>query len=446
MKRKLFALLIVLALFLSLPVGALAAGASLVSTIMEESEDVYDIAIEALGVENASMMQFSMYYDASALSVLDVQSGKLFEGNRAPVINGRIPGKINLVWASLTPLSESGIALVLRVQKNNLGDTRLSFDPAEIIIADADRTYYDVSCADCILEGTETPSAEPAAEKTQNDLPDADQGESISIVQQSAAVEALPAEPVQSALPAEPVQSALSAEPVQPAQPMESAQPASSVPSMQPAEAPRSDDINEKVVSKGTSKGLTMNESQATVSAGETKTMTIVEDEPELIWSSSNEQVATVDDAGVVTTFRAGTAVITASTLEGDAYASSVVTVEGEQTPLAVSTPKPAQSVAPSAAPTQAPKPAQSAAPSAAPTQAPKPSETPAVSPAPTEKSAKSTPTPTAQPSPSASPAATAAPAEAEKDSGPVVIVLAVLAVAAVIVAVLKKKKINKNR
>ena len=177
------------------------------------------------------------------------------------------------------------------------------------------------------------------------------------------------------------------------------------------------------MVTHGTSNGLTMSESQATVSAGETKTMTIVEDEPELIWSSSNEQVATVDDSGVVTTFRAGTAVITASTLNGDAYASSVVTVEGEQTPLAVSTPKPAQTSAPSAAPTQAPK----------------PTETPAVSPAPTEKSAKSTPTPTAQPSPSASPAATTAPAEAEKGSGPVVIMLAVLAVAAVIVVVLKK-------
>lgn len=400
MKRKLFALLAVLALFLALSAVASADGAALVSTVVDQSENVYDIAVEAIGVEDAVMMQFSLYYDASALSVLDVQSGKLFEENQAAVINGQIPGKINLVWASLTPLSESGTALVLRVQKNTPGDALLTFDHEKIIIADESHTHYHVNCEDCILEGTGTPSAEPAAaEKTQNDLPGADQGESISIVQQSAAVETLPGESVQSA------------------------QPVASVPSTQPAEAPRSDDINAKVVTHGTSNGLTMSESQATISAGETKTMTIVEDEPELIWSSSNEQVATVDDSGVVTTFRAGTAVITASTLEGDAYASSVVTVEGEQTPLAVSTPKPAQPAAPSAAPTQAPK----------------PTETPAVSPAPTEKSAKSTPTPTAQPSPSASPAATAAPAEAEKGAGPVVIVLAVLAVAAVIVVVLKK-------
>lgn len=420
MKRKLFALLAVLALFLALSAVASADGAALVSTVVDQSENVYDIAVEALGVEDVVMMQFSLYYDASALSVLDVQSGKLFEENQAAVINGQIPGKINLVWASLTPLSESGTALVLRVQKNTPGDALLTFDHEKIIIADESHTHYHVNCEDCILEGTGTPSAEPAAaEKTQNDLPGADQGESISIVQQSAAVETLPGESVQSAQPVASVPS------TQPVASVPSTQPAASAPSTQPAEAPRSDDINAKVVTHGTSNGLTMSESQATISAGETKTMTIVEDEPELIWSSSNEQVATVDDSGVVTTFRAGTAVITASTLEGDAYASSVVTVEGEQTPLAVSTPKPAQPAAPSAAPTQAPK----------------PTETPAVSPAPTEKSAKSTPTPTAQPSPSASPAATAAPAEAEKGAGPVVIVLAVLAVVAVIVVVVVLKK-----
>ena len=421
MKRKLFALLAVLALFLTLSAVASADGAALVSTVVDQSEDVYDIAVEALGVENAAMMQFSLYYDVSALSVLDVQAGKMFEGNQAAIINAQIPGEIHMVWFSLDPLSESGTALVLRVQKNTPGDARLSFDPEEIIIADANQIYYEVSFSDCILEGAETPSAEPAAaESAQNDLPDADRGESISIVQQSAAVEAQPAEPVQSALPAEPVQSALPAVASQSTQAADPAQPAQSALFNEPAQ---SAGVNAKVVTHGTSNGLTMSESQATVSAGETKTMTIVEDEPELIWSSSNEQVATVDDSGVVTTFRAGTAVITASTLNGDAYASSVVTVEGEQTPLAVSTPKPAQTSAPSAAPTQAPK----------------PTETPAVSPAPTEKSAKSTPTPTAQPSPSASPAATTAPAEAEKGSGPVVIMLAVLAVAAVIVVVLKK-------
>ena len=78
--------------------------------------------------------------------------------------------------------------------------------------------------------------------------------------------------------------------------------------------------------------GVTLSDSTATITAGQTKTLTatVAPDnatDKTVSWSSSDEAVATVED-GVVTAVAAGTATITVTTTDGGFTATCAVTVE----------------------------------------------------------------------------------------------------------------------
>ena len=78
--------------------------------------------------------------------------------------------------------------------------------------------------------------------------------------------------------------------------------------------------------------GVTLSDSTATITAGQTKTLTATvapenATDKTVSWSSSDEAVATVED-GVVTAVAAGTATITVTTTDGGFTATCAVTVE----------------------------------------------------------------------------------------------------------------------
>ncbi len=78
--------------------------------------------------------------------------------------------------------------------------------------------------------------------------------------------------------------------------------------------------------------GVTLSDSTATITAGQTKTLTATvapenATDKTVSWSSSDEAVATVED-GVVTAVAAGTATITVTTTDGGFTATCAITVE----------------------------------------------------------------------------------------------------------------------
>lgn len=79
---------------------------------------------------------------------------------------------------------------------------------------------------------------------------------------------------------------------------------------------------------------ISLDQTKATLNAGETLTL-VATVTPEnasnkaVVWTSSDETVATVSDNGVVTGLKAGTATITATTVSGEKTASCKVTVKG---------------------------------------------------------------------------------------------------------------------
>ena len=339
MKRKLIALLAALVLLTSLSAAASADGAALLCSAEELPDGSYGAVVELNGAAEAVMLQFTLRYDPEQLSVFDVQFGNIFAGNQSPTVNARIPGEIHLIWDSLQPLGRDGAVLVLRLQRSGSRTTALSFDPREIIVAMEDFSTYDVAYTDYELKGMTAEEEQPASTPTETPRPSSP----------AATAEVRPTE-VPGTVGNQPT--------VTPSAP----QPTVPPDTPQPTETrgtPQSTFAAAGVLLEGTSDGLTMTESRATVNAGETKQMEVLEKETELNWSSSNEQIATVDSNGVVTTHRAGTVLITASSLDGEAYASSVITVEGEETPLATLTETPAQEAAekaPESVPTPAPE------------------------------------------------------------------------------------------
>jgi hypothetical protein len=80
--------------------------------------------------------------------------------------------------------------------------------------------------------------------------------------------------------------------------------------------------------------GVTLNEAELELIIGDTETLiaTVLPENAtnkNVTWSSSDDEIATVDDDGVVTAVSAGTATITVTTEDGDFTATCDVTVEG---------------------------------------------------------------------------------------------------------------------
>ncbi|WP_209405491.1 Ig-like domain-containing protein [Pseudozobellia sp. WGM2] len=85
--------------------------------------------------------------------------------------------------------------------------------------------------------------------------------------------------------------------------------------------------------------GVTVTPDMGTVTEGETLQLSAVvepsdADDPSVVWSSSDESVATVDSTGLVTTIVPGTATITATTNDGGFTAGSIITVEAAPVPV----------------------------------------------------------------------------------------------------------------
>ena len=299
MRKTVFVLLLTVLLMATTGMEAAAEESSLLCRVLSQEDNLYDVAVEFSGKDKIAMMQFCIYYDSAKLSCTGVEVGAIFQGNYAPTVNSQTPGEIALSWDSLTSLQREGTLLLLHMQL--LGDepASLSFgSDDETVFAGEDFTPIRISCTGCQIEKTFIPAVGPAADHTPTSDPPIPY---VSTSEEPAVISPAPS-PKVVATP-DVVQHVLD------------------------------DDNALPVLSEGESNGLTLPEEQVVIHVSESFPMTIQEDEKNLVWSSSDERIATVEENGMVSAHEEGTAIISVSTEEGTDYAScavKVVPVENE--------------------------------------------------------------------------------------------------------------------
>ena len=300
MKKLIFSMVLIAVLLLAVPTFAAAEGITLSCTATNPDENGNcDVAVELSGCEGIAMMQLCLLYNAEELSCVGAETGILFRDTLAPTINIQRPGEIVLSWDSLTPLQSGGTMLLLHMCL--LGDeAEMVFSGGnDLVLAREDFIPLEVDRVGCAIQrgATEVPGT-PVPTET-----DA---------------------PIETPLPTE--TDAPTETPVPPEAPVLSVS-AKEIPEETGLGIEPDTETPASVMTSGESNGLTMQREQITVDAGKTVVLTIQEAEPSLVWFSSDERVATVDENGTVTAHEDGTALITVSTDDGTAYGSCVVTV-----------------------------------------------------------------------------------------------------------------------
>ena len=293
MKKTIFALLLAIVLMSTTEINAAAEESRLLCRVVSQKDHEYDVIAELSGNNRIAMMQFCIYYDSEKLSCSGIEVGTIFQGNLAPTINAQIPGEIALSWDSLTSLQSEGTLLLLHMQLLGDESASLSFGTDdECVFADEDFTPINISCIGCRIEKTPIATVVNTTENpSTSDAP----------LPQDTTITFLTPDPKAVATP--------------------------------DAEQYILENQNESLtLSEGESNGLTLPEGQVVIHISETFPMAIQEDETNLVWSSSNERIATVDANGVVSAHEEGTAIITVSTEEGLDYASCAVKVERDNT------------------------------------------------------------------------------------------------------------------
>ena len=329
-----------------LPAYAAAEGPELLCTAGTVGKDgVCDVAVELVNAEGISMMQFSLLYDPERLAFLGSELGTVFTGGLAPTLNTLQSGEIVLSWDSLSPLQSDGTVLLLHMRLLGEGPAAVTFaGDDDVVFARDDFQPLPVDCRGCVIEKriftedspTETvaepsPSAVPESIGTQKDYAQPTPAVEPAPVdhtppadQQTTAVLASPDVQEISAMPESAAPTQATAKPAQTTHPSSDTQAQSAVQAVEGTVLPAAQD---SLPQESTAGGLTMTESSLVFDPGETKTLAVKEDDASVYWSSSDERVATVDESGNVTAHEGGTAIITASSEDGTAYASSTVTV-----------------------------------------------------------------------------------------------------------------------
>ena len=293
-----------------LPAYAAAEGPELLCTVGTVGENgICDVAVELVNAEGIAMMQFSLRYDPEKLAFLGSELGTVFTGGLAPTLNTLNSGEIVLSWDSLSPLQSDGTILLLHMRLLGAESATLYFGgDDDLVFARDDFEPIDVSCTGCTIDrpiAAATTVTTPSEHTSVSETPTQVAGPPVVIITSAAQVTAAPAFVTPIHTPVSVTES----------------------PTGTAAPGAQTEATPAVFLSPDETQSLTMQDEQITIAPGQTQKIEVVEDKTNLFWSSSDERVATVDENGNVTAHESGTAIITASSEDGTAYASSTVTV-----------------------------------------------------------------------------------------------------------------------
>lgn len=279
-----------------LSVTAFAADNAKIEFITYESDDGERTYVDVTITENeASMLQFCVDYDSEKLECVSATAGGVFSGKNAPLIN-KTEGKIYFIWDSLTPLKDSGTLLHIEFIKKNDSGSEVGVDEEEsFIVANSKFETVGEAGESAKIEGKQEENvSSESSSSDQSSVSSESSPESSSSVQNSSSAS-----------------SSVSSS-------SQSSSSASSVPKPE--------------IETGSNNGITVDKNDAVVDVEDEIEIEIIEGEKEnVIWYSSNEDVAKVED-GKVVPVSPGTAIITVTTEDGTEEATCVVTVTEEET------------------------------------------------------------------------------------------------------------------
>ena len=267
MKRS-FCLLFSVVLILLLALSAYAEEGFFLDTALKDDGTV-EVEVSYYGDKKPIVAQFTVDFDENQLDCVEAFSGNALKGVTAPTINVT-DGKIYFVWDSLKASSEGTfLKMTFKGKNEKVSNAEIGFDTEDNFIF-ADENYSPLCQADKI----------PQAVKVNLGVQD------------------------------------------------ESGAPSEKEPEVEPVEKPK--EKPEEQEETGYNQGFAMEENKSEMALGERKVLNItdgVRKEEKLVWSSSNEKVATVNENGEIVAVAPGKAIITVTSEDGTKESTCVITV-----------------------------------------------------------------------------------------------------------------------
>lgn len=248
-----------------------------------------NVSVSYYGEKKPVAVQFAIEYDAEKLECVETASGDAISGMTAPIIN-ETNGKIYFVWDSLNA-SQEGTFLNIKFKERaeTASGAEVGIDTNESFIF-VDENYSP------IVSSKDVPGKIVIGKDA-----DDDSGSSGSGTTQESGTEENPGEKEN---PGE-----------------------TSEDETDKGETGEPDPKQEET---GFNKGISMEKNKTEMTSGEHQTLTVTDSgdaEGNLVWSSSNEGVATVDENGEIVAVAPGKAIITVMSEDGEKESTCVVTV-----------------------------------------------------------------------------------------------------------------------
>ena len=316
--KKIISLLAVFVMLFGLSTEVFAeenAGISFKKYYSEETK-TYSVDVILSGNSKPAMIQFCVAYDSDVLECTSVVAGNIFSSTLAPTIN-RTLGKIYIVWDALSPLEGSGIIARLEFSVKTFDedgsvwiDTTeedfviLTYDFEEIITEIGSITVSEKNGSESYVSGTESSGQQSSEQESSKQESEAS---SESDVENDS------------------------------------------------SQKDEEENVNQEVPpditpEQGFSQGIEIDKTSLSLVLGEEALLSISGTDKEVLWYSSDESVAVVED-GKVVSVGPGVVTITVITEDGEGQATCIVTVtdngekeeqktESEENSLVVDSPR----------------------------------------------------------------------------------------------------------
>ncbi|MGN0629624.1 MAG: Ig-like domain-containing protein [Oscillospiraceae bacterium] len=246
----------------------------IMDVISEPSSENAIVNIVISGNSEPEMIQFCLGYDPDKMECVSASVGSVLSGNTAPTINVE-NGKIYFVWDSLRPITTEGVLLQLEFKSiDKQADSEIWIDKEKSFII-ADESFNNIAQSDkvenaIVFSSENSNSSESETSSSTGNDSSQTQSETNTSGQTSS--------------------------------------------------------TNEKV-EEGYNNGLTLKDNKLSVEMDSEIKLDVEDANEKLVWSSSNENVAVVDEDGNITAIGPGTATITVTDESGGKEASCVITV-----------------------------------------------------------------------------------------------------------------------
>lgn len=299
MKKRILCLIAIILLIMSFRIVSFGDDKQFSLDVSDGEDGSVNVSVSYHGEKKPVAVQFAIEYDAEKLECVETASGDAISGMTAPIIN-ETDGKIYFVWDSLNA-SQEGTFLNIKFKEKaeTASGAEVGIDTNENFIF-VDESYSP------IVSSKDVPGKIVIGKDAEDGS-----GSSGSGTTQESGTQEKPSEKENHGETSE----------------AETDKGETSEPDPKQEETKQPESEKEET---GFNKGISMEKNKAEMTSGERQTLTVTDlddAEEKLVWSSSNEGVATVDENGEIVAVAPGKTIITVMSEDGEKESTCVVTV-----------------------------------------------------------------------------------------------------------------------